>query len=60
MEPALFNGRYKPDFLAVCVSKAFYVEGTVCGQSDRNAGALRASPVCRAIVEIDKPWRRNS
>lgn len=43
VEPALAGGRYRPDFLAVCESKAFYLEATVCGQSEKNAGALRAT-----------------
>ena len=42
MEPVLANGRYKPDFLAVRGSRAFYLEATVCGQGEHNAGALRA------------------
>ena len=43
VEPALANGRYKPDFLATRESRAFYLEATVCGQGDDNSGALRAS-----------------
>ena len=43
VEPALSDGRYKPDFLAVRGSTAFYLEATVCGHSHRNAGVLRAS-----------------
>ena len=43
VEPALSNGRYKPDFLANRGSGAFYLEATVCGQGDDNAGALRIS-----------------
>ena len=43
VEPALANGRYKPDFLAVGGSRAFYLEATVCGQGEHNAGALRAT-----------------
>ena len=42
VEPVLANGRYKPDFLAVRGSRAFYLEATVCGQGEHNAGALRA------------------
>ena len=43
VEPALGDGRYKPDFLAVPGSKAFYLEATVCGQDEQNAGELRAT-----------------
>ena len=43
VEPALSNGRYKPDFLAIRERRAFYLEATVCGQGDRNAGVLRAN-----------------
>ena len=43
VEPALSNGRYKPDFLASRGSTTFYLEATVCGQSDRNTGTLRAN-----------------
>ena len=41
IEPVLANGLYKPDFLAVRGSRAFYLEATVCGQGEQNAGALR-------------------
>ena len=40
VEPALADGRYKPDFLAVHGSTAFYLEATVCGQGQQNAGAI--------------------
>ncbi|MDE3261993.1 MAG: hypothetical protein OYL41_08430 [Acidobacteriota bacterium] len=43
VEPALSKGHYKPDFLAIRGSGAFYLEATVCGQSDHNAGALRVN-----------------
>ena len=43
VDPALSNGRYKPDFLAICGDSAFYLEATVCGQGDHNAGKLRVS-----------------
>ena len=43
VEPALSSGRYKPDFLATCGGRAFYLEATVCGQGDHNAGDLRAT-----------------
>ena len=43
VEPALSNGRYKPDFLAIRGSRAFYFEATVCGQGEHNAGLLRAN-----------------
>ena len=42
VEPALANGRYKPDFLAARGRQAFYLEATVCGQGEHNAGELRA------------------
>ena len=47
-EPALSDGRYKPDFLAMRGSSTFYLEATVCGQDERNAGAHRAT-----AIEID-------
>lgn len=43
VEPELCDGRYKPDFLATRGSGAFYLEATVCGQGDDNAGALRGN-----------------
>ena len=43
VEPALADGRYKPDFLAALGSNAFYLEATVCGQGAQNAGALQAT-----------------
>ena len=43
VEPALSNGRYKPDFLAIRGSRAFYFEATVCGQGEHNAGLLHAN-----------------
>ena len=39
VEPAVSDGRYKPDFLAIRGREAFYLEATVCGQGDDNAGA---------------------
>ena len=52
VEPTISNGRYKPDFLAVHGSTAFYLEATVCGQSDGNAGALR--PSANEIDAVEK------
>ncbi len=43
VEPALADGRYKPDFLAGRGGKAFFLEATVCGQDEQNAGDLRAT-----------------
>ena len=43
VDPVLSNGRYKPDFLAIRGGSAFYLEATVCGQGDHNAGALRVN-----------------
>ena len=42
VEPALANGRFKPDFRAASGGRAFYLEATVCGQSEHSAGPLRA------------------
>ena len=43
VEPALADGRYNPDFLAARGGRAFYLEATVCGQGEQNAGALRTN-----------------
>ena len=43
VEPMLSSGRYMPDFLAKHGSEAFYLEATVCGQGDQNAGKLRGN-----------------
>ncbi|MDE0703447.1 MAG: hypothetical protein OXH59_06970 [Rhodospirillaceae bacterium] len=43
VEPALAGGRYRPDFLAMHGREAFYLEATVCGQDEQNAGELRAT-----------------
>ena len=43
VEPALADGRYKPDFLAVRGSRAFYLDATVCGQDEQNPGELWAT-----------------
>ena len=43
VEPVLSKGSYKPDFLAIRGSRAFYLEATVCGQGDHNAGKLRGN-----------------
>ena len=55
VEPVLANARYKPDFLAVRGSRAFFLEATVCGQVEQNIGALRAKTNEIDAVEKIRP-----